>query len=114
MVRDMFRLRRRDRSDGEAILSQTQHALVMDELAVLERLSAILDAYPATDEDKDAIADAAEQLTSLFLLVIVGEFNAGKSAFINALTGGNVMPEGVTPTTSVINLLRFGDTITES
>ena len=40
--------------------------------------------------------------------MVVGEFNAGKSAFINALVGAEVMPEGVTPTTSVINLLRFG------
>jgi small GTP-binding protein len=40
--------------------------------------------------------------------VIVGEFNAGKSAFINALAGAEIMPEGVTPTTSVINLLRHG------
>jgi small GTP-binding protein len=110
----MFRLRRHDRSGGEAILSQQQHALVTEELATLERLSAILDAYPATEEDQDAIADAAEQLTSLFLLVIVGEFNAGKSAFINALAGGPVMPEGVTPTTSVINLLRYGESVTES
>src|ERR1700752_1511702 len=85
MVRDMFRLRRRDRGNGEAILSQQQHALVTEELALLARLSAILDAYPAPEEDKDSIVDAAEQLTSLFLLVIVGEFNAGKSAFINAL-----------------------------
>ena len=114
MVRDMFRLRRRDRGGGDAILSQQQHELVTEELAALERLAAILEAYPATDEDKDAIADAAEQLTSLFLLVIVGEFNAGKSAFINALAGGPVMPEGVTPTTSVINLLRYGETVTES
>ncbi len=113
MVRDIFRLRRRDRRDGDAILNQQQHELLTEELAVLERLSAILDAYPATDEDKNAITDAAEQLTSLFLLVIVGEFNAGKSAFINALTGGPIMPEGVTPTTSVINLLHYGDTITE-
>ena len=29
MVRDMFRLRRRDRGNGEAILSQQQHALVI-------------------------------------------------------------------------------------
>jgi small GTP-binding protein len=39
---------------------------------------------------------------------VVGEFNAGKSAFVNALIGSEVMPEGVTPTTSVINLLRYG------
>jgi len=116
MVHDLFRLRRRERradADG-AILTKTQHELLAEELALLERLSKILEEYPAAPEDLAQIADAAEQLTSLFLLVVVGEFNSGKSAFINALVGGQVMPEGVTPTTSVINLLRYGDTITET
>ena len=30
-------------------------------------------------------------------MVIVGEFNSGKSAFINALLGARVLKEGVTP-----------------
>jgi len=117
MVRDLFRLRRHDRPKTEgdgAILTLNQHELLKQELALLERLSAILEGYPATLEDREAVTDAAEQLTSLFLLVIVGEFNAGKSAFINALIGSSVMPEGVTPTTSVINLLRYGDTVGET
>src|SRR5215204_1496454 len=117
MVRDLFRLRRRDRpasGDDGAILTLNQRDLLTQELALLERLAAILETYPAAPEDQQAITDAAEQLTSLFLLVIVGEFNAGKSAFINALVGAGVMPEGVTPTTSVINLLRYGETVTES
>ncbi|MCC6957738.1 MAG: dynamin family protein, partial [Anaerolineales bacterium] len=45
-----------------------------------------------------------------FLLVIVGEYNAGKSAFINALLGEAYLTEGVTPTTTQINILRFGET----
>ena len=117
MVRDLFRLRRRDRpasGDDGAILTENQHELLQQELALLERLAAILESYPATPEDRDAIHEAAEQLTSLFLLVIVGEFNSGKSAFINALVGASVMPEGVTPTTSVINLLRYGETTGET
>ncbi|HEY7031336.1 MAG TPA: dynamin family protein [Thermomicrobiales bacterium] len=117
MVRDLFRLRRRDRpasGDDGAILTRDQHALLAEELALLERLAAILETYPATPEDREAIDDAADQLTSLFLLVIVGEFNSGKSAFINALVGATVMPEGVTPTTSVINLLRYGATTGET
>ena len=31
-----------------------------------------------------------QQLDELFLAVVVGEFNAGKSAFINALVGSRV------------------------
>ena len=42
--------------------------------------------------------------------MIVGEFNAGKSAFINALVGSRVVEEGVTPTTAQINVLQYGDT----
>jgi small GTP-binding protein len=41
--------------------------------------------------------------------VIVGEFNAGKSAFINALAGSRIVEEGVTPTTAQINVLQYGE-----
>jgi small GTP-binding protein len=44
---------------------------------------------------------------------VAGEFNSGKSSFINALLGERVLPEGVTPTTDRINLLRYGPEITE-
>jgi GTP-binding protein EngB required for normal cell division len=113
MVRDWFR-RRRPEGSSSAILSTRQQQLLELEVDHLERLAMVLESYPATDEDQQSLQDAVEQLTSLFLLVIVGEFNSGKSAFINALVGGSVMPEGVTPTTSVINLLRHGDTVTET
>ncbi len=45
--------------------------------------------------------------------MIAGEFNSGKSSFINALLGERVLPEGVTPTTDRINVLRHGPEITE-
>jgi small GTP-binding protein len=113
MSRRLFQLPGRARRQGQepapgAILTEQQQVLIGDELALLERLSDILARYPAAEDDQDAIHRAAEHLTALFLLVVVGEFNAGKSAFINALIGAEVMPEGVTPTTSVINLLRYG------
>jgi small GTP-binding protein len=113
MSRRLFQLPGRTRRDGQdpaagAILTERQHQLIEDELALLERLLDILTRFPAAEEDQAAVRRAAEHLTALFLLVIVGEFNAGKSAFINALVGAEVMPEGVTPTTSVINLLRYG------
>ena len=36
------------------------------------------------------------QLDELFLLVVVGEFNAGKSALVNTILGEKVLPEGAT------------------
>ena len=50
----------------------------------------------------------------MFLLVIVGEFNAGKSAVINALLGDRFLAEGVVPTTSQLHLLRYGPTLEKS
>lgn len=44
-----------------------------------------------------------------FHLVVVGEFNHGKSSFVNALLGRSVLPVGVTPTTAAIHHLRYAD-----
>ena len=45
-----------------------------------------------------------------FNLVVVGEFNHGKSTFVNALLGQAVLPAGITPTTATINHITWGDT----
>lgn len=44
-----------------------------------------------------------------FHLVVVGEFNHGKSTFVNALLGETVLPTGVTPTTAAIHHLKYAD-----
>jgi small GTP-binding protein len=44
-----------------------------------------------------------------FHLVVVGEFNHGKTTFVNALLGAPILPTGVTPTTATIHHLRYGD-----
>ncbi len=45
-----------------------------------------------------------------FHLVVLGEFNHGKTTFVNALLGGGVLPSGVTPTTAVIHRIQHADT----
>ncbi|WP_437549076.1 dynamin family protein [Sorangium sp. So ce367] len=42
-----------------------------------------------------------------FHLVVVGEFNHGKTTFVNALLGASILPVGVTPTTAVIHHLEY-------
>ncbi len=44
------------------------------------------------------------------VLVVLGEFNHGKTTFVNALLGGPVLPTGITPTTAVIHEVRHGET----
>ena len=92
------------------ILSKREQEIRAREQELLERLAGALDRFgpEAAPEDLRRFGEAREQLSGLFLLVIVGEFNSGKSTFINALLGERVVPEGVTPTTDRINLLRYG------
>jgi small GTP-binding protein len=93
------------------ILTDAQDELLREERRVLARLRTALARFDAAPEHQNALERSIEQLDELFLLVIVGEFNAGKSAFINALVGSRVVPEGVTPTTAQINVLQFGETL---
>ncbi len=115
-MRGVFRIRGNERgeADQKVILTERHQELLQREQEIIARLTAALEAFPASTEDLDSLRHAAHQLGELFLLVIVGEFNSGKSAFINALVGTEVMPEGVTPTTAVINLLRHGPEQTET
>jgi small GTP-binding protein len=43
-----------------------------------------------------------------FTIVVLGEFNHGKSTFINALLGAPVLPTGITPTTAVLAHISQG------
>ncbi|MCA9594120.1 MAG: dynamin family protein [Myxococcales bacterium] len=55
-------------------------------------------------------ADVVQKLErDRFHLVVVGEFNHGKTTFVNALLGQNVLPIGVTPTTAVIHHIVWGE-----
>jgi tetratricopeptide (TPR) repeat protein/GTP-binding protein EngB required for normal cell division len=53
---------------------------------------------------------AVEAFDRALLVAVMGEFNAGKSSFVNALCGEEVAPTGVTPTTATVNVLRHGAT----
>jgi len=59
--------------------------------------------------ENSLIKDLLFQLDDLFLIVVAGEYNSGKSAFINALLGENYLKTGITPTTADITILRYGE-----
>lgn len=96
------------------LLTSTHQHLLTRERALLSDLRVALLEFGATTEDQKTLVDSIRQLDEFFLLVVVGEFNAGKSAFINALLGQNLLEEGVTPTTTQINVLRYGEQPTRS
>jgi small GTP-binding protein len=92
------------------ILSGEQEQLLKAERTTLTRLRDSLLTFGASSQDCQTLGQSIEQLDELFLLVVVGEFNAGKSALINALLGERLLKEGVTPTTTQINVLKYAET----
>ncbi|MDW8327069.1 MAG: dynamin family protein [Anaerolineales bacterium] len=93
------------RDDQAQLLREEKDALADIRLALAE-----------LDVPREALATlqkAILQLDELFLIVVVGEFNAGKSTLINALLGEKVMVEGVTPTTARVTLVKWGPEIAE-
>jgi len=91
------------------VLTDDERRLVAEERQALADLRFALADLDATREDLESLDRSLGQLDELFLLVVVGEFNAGKSAFINALLGRRLLDEGVTPTTAGIHLIRHGE-----
>ncbi len=68
---------------------------------------------PEGANDKQRLLDTANDLREMFLMVVViGEFNSGKSTFVNALLGDPLLPMGITPTTDMIELVRFAPVAT--
>jgi tetratricopeptide (TPR) repeat protein len=75
---------------------------------VLERTHGLLAGRSDLSELGVEVGRIREDYDKPLLLTVMGEFNAGKSTFINALVGEPVAPMGITPTTATINLLKYG------
>lgn len=46
-----------------------------------------------------------------FSLVVVGQFKRGKTTFINALLGEDILPTAIVPLTSIVTILHYGETL---
>lgn len=81
---------------------------------MLSDLHVTLARFDADASHLEDLRIALRDLDGLFMLVVAGEFNAGKSSILNALLGERVMPEGVTPTTDRITVVTYGERATET
>jgi len=96
-----------------SLLTEDQAQFLREEKQELAEIRLALAELDVPRDALDTLQQAILQLDELFLLVIVGEFNAGKSALMNALLGEKVLPEGVTPTTSRVTLVKWGEQVAE-
>src|SRR5512142_1086686 len=93
----------------QSVLSEQQAQFLRDEKEALAGCQLALADLDLPREALDSLQKAILQLDELFLIVVAGEFNAGKSALINALLGQKVLAEGSTPTTSRVTLVKWGE-----
>jgi small GTP-binding protein len=76
-------------------------------------IAEIIRSAQAVDTKDQALqSDCRDILTRLaedrFNLLVVGRFSRGKSTLMNAILGGDLLPTGIVPLTSVITTVRYG------
>jgi small GTP-binding protein len=87
----------------EMQIQQYRHSL-QDLLRAVELVDGVASADVALLKGQlDRLSDG------LFLLVVVGEYNSGKSSFINALLGQKIVAEGPVPTTAEVTVIRYAE-----
>ena len=95
------------------ILNDKYSKVILEEKLLLTNLLAEIDIL--SDEDlKSKLTSVIENLENLFSIVFIGEFSTGKSSIINTLLGQDTLPEGITPTTDQITVMKYGDQVLES
>lgn len=93
----------------EQVLTRQQGELVALERRLVLRVRDALARADGARADLERLVSLVSEMDELFLLVVVGEYNSGKSTFINAVLGDEVFAMGDLPTTRAISILRYGD-----
>lgn len=93
----------------KTFLSEPQEQFLREEKEALAGIQQRLVSLDTPQEALERLQKAILQLDELFLVVVTGEFNAGKSALLNALLGERILREGATPTTSRVTLVKWGE-----
>ena len=76
--------------------------------AALERLAGAAERVGLQSVGRDIRSVRLPKLDDeRFSLVVLGEFNHGKSTFVNALLGQPVLPTGITPTTAILAHISY-------
>jgi small GTP-binding protein len=91
----------------DTVVDAQVQALLRREQRLLVELRETLEREQS--DERRRVDELLATLEDLFTLVIVGEFNAGKSSLINALFGARLRTEGPIPVDDVISILRHAE-----
>ncbi|KAI4340219.1 hypothetical protein MLD38_025079 [Melastoma candidum] len=109
LIEEKEKLYRKGRVAGFVKLEEREKELIEAEKSLLTKAINVIQMAAPLMEEVSLLIDAVAQIDEPFMLVIVGEFNSGKSTFINALLGNRYLKEGVVPTTNEITFLRYAE-----
>lgn len=79
-------------------------------MSALLRLAEIAEQLDLAPVGAEARAFARRTAEGRFFVACVGQFKRGKSTLLNALLGTPLLPTGVLPVTSVVTVIRAGET----
>lgn len=91
----------------DTVVDSEVQALLRREQRLLVELRETLEREQA--DERRRVDELIATLEDLFTIVIVGEFNSGKSSLINALFGQTLRTEGPIPVDDVISVLRYAE-----
>ena len=92
----------------DRVVDPEVHALLRRERELLVELRETLEQEQS--DERRRVEELLSGLDDLFTIVVVGEFNAGKSSLINALFGEKLRTEGPIPVDDRISILRHDET----
>jgi replication fork clamp-binding protein CrfC len=89
---------------------------IADLIAVMANILATAEAEGNTTSGKLELERDIEDLqkaetnlrSGVFRLLVLGDMKRGKSTFLNALIGENILPSDVNPCTAILTVLRYG------
>jgi len=78
----------------------------------LNELSKLLAQQDRNNTQLEMLQERMERLNQdVFNLVVIGQYKRGKTTFINALLGANILPMAIVPLTSIVTIIQYGKEI---
>ncbi|MEO0927763.1 MAG: dynamin family protein, partial [Cyanobacteria bacterium J06643_13] len=84
-------------------------AVIVHSLVEAEKINQQQSGKLELEQDIEDIKIASTNLREgVFRLLVLGDMKRGKSTFLNALIGENILPSDVNPCTAILTILRYG------
>ena len=85
-------------------------ATIADSLDEAEKINQNKSGKLELERDIEDLRKASTNLKQgVFRLLVLGDMKRGKSTFLNALIGENILPSDVNPCTAILTVLRYGE-----